>query len=57
MPAGAPYNVGQMYYQFGRAIRSGNSHVADFDTAVELHRLIDSIRESSDNGRRVAFSA
>ncbi len=57
MPAGAPYNVGQMYYQFGQAIRSGDSHVADFDTAVELHRLIDSIRESSDNGRRVAFSA
>ncbi len=48
--------MGQMYYQFGQAIRSGNSHVADFDTAVELHRLIDSIRESSDNGRRVAVA-
>ncbi len=57
MPAGAPYNVGQMYYQFGQAIRSGNSHVADFDTAVELHRLIDYIRESSDNGCRVAIPA
>ena len=57
MPAGAPYNVGQMYYQFGQAIRSGQGHNADFDTAVELHRLIDAIRESSDNGRRVAVPA
>lgn len=53
MPAGAPYNVGQMYYQFGQAIRSGGSHSADFDTAVELHRLIDAVKEASDTGRRV----
>ena len=54
MPAGAPYNVGQMYYQFSQAIKSGTSHNADFDTAVDLHRLIDSIRKSSNDGRRVA---
>ena len=53
MPSGAPYNVGQMYYQFGQAIRSGGAHDAGFDTAVELHRLIDAISESSDTGRRV----
>lgn len=57
MPAGAPYNVGQMYYQFGQAIRSGQGHNADFDTAVELHQLIDTIRKSSDSGQRVAVSA
>ncbi|PKB80916.1 MAG: hypothetical protein BZY88_07660 [SAR202 cluster bacterium Io17-Chloro-G9] len=54
MPAGAPYNVGQMYYQFGQAIRTGGSHNADFDTAVELHRLIDTIKESSDSGQRAS---
>jgi predicted dehydrogenase len=57
MPAGAPYNVGQMYYQFSQAIRTGGAHVADFDTAVELHRLIDAIRESSNTGQRVAVPA
>jgi predicted dehydrogenase len=54
MPAGAPYNVGQMYYQFGQAIRTGDPHNSDFDTAVELHRLVDAIKESSDTGRRVS---
>jgi predicted dehydrogenase len=54
MPAGAPYNVGQMYYLFGQAIRSGNACEPNFDTAVELHRFLDAIRESSDQGRQVA---
>lgn len=50
MPRGEPYNVGQMYYRFGQAIRSGRGCEPNFDTAVELHRLIDKIRESSDHG-------
>lgn len=54
MPPGAPYNVGQMYYLFGQAIRSGERCEPDFDTAVELHRFLDAIRESSDQGRQVA---
>ncbi len=54
MPQGAPYNVGQMYYQFGQAIRSGEACQPNFDTAVELHRFIDNIREASDQGREVA---
>ena len=53
MPQGAPYNVGQMYYQFGQAIRSGEACQPNFDTAVELHRFIDNIREASDQGREV----
>ena len=56
MPQGAPYNVGQMYYLFGQAIRTGGAGHPDFDTAVELHRFIDAIRESSDQGRRAAVS-
>jgi predicted dehydrogenase len=54
MPRGAPYNVGQMYYLFGQGIRSGQSCQPDFNTAVELHRFIDNIREASDQGREVA---
>ena len=56
MPQGAPYNVGQMYYQFGRSILSGDDCQPDFNTAVELHRLIDSIQEASDRGIEVAVS-
>jgi predicted dehydrogenase len=56
MPAGEPYNVGQMYYLFGQAISSGKASEPDFNTAVELHHLIDKIRESSNQGREVAVS-
>ncbi|MCH7606858.1 MAG: Gfo/Idh/MocA family oxidoreductase, partial [Chloroflexi bacterium] len=48
MPSGAPYNVGQMYYRFGEAIRSGVACEPNFDTAVELHKFLDAIRASSD---------
>jgi predicted dehydrogenase len=54
MPGGAPYNVGQMYYQFGQAIKSGAPCEPNFDTAVDLHRFLDAIRESSDQGRQAA---
>jgi predicted dehydrogenase len=54
MPRGAPYNVGQMYYQFGQGIRSGENCQPDFNAAVELHRFLDSIQEASAQGREVA---
>ena len=56
MPQGAPYNVGQMYYLFGQAIRTGEVNHPNFDTAVELHRFLDAIRESSDQGRQAAVT-
>ena len=40
MPHGAAYNVGQMYYQFGRGIREGEGCQPDFDEAVRLHRTL-----------------
>jgi predicted dehydrogenase len=43
MPRGAPYNLGQLYSQFGQGIRSGAHCQPDFTTAVELHRLLDTI--------------
>jgi len=46
--------VGQMYYQFAQAIKSGTPGEPNFDTAVDLHRFLDAIRESSDQGRQAA---
>ena len=54
MPQGEPFNVGQMYYHFGQSIRTGDHCQPDFNTAVDLHRFIDDIREASDQGREVA---
>ena len=59
MPGGSAYNVGQLYSQFEASIRGTSSTlpgVPDFDHAVGLHRLIDAIRQSSDEGRRVGVA-
>ena len=55
-PAGEALNVGQMYTMFARAIHDGRSQQPDFATAVELHRLVDGIKQSSDTGREVSFA-
>jgi predicted dehydrogenase len=54
-PDGEPLNVGQMYALFARAIRGGETRLPNFATAVDLHRLVDAIRQSSDTGCAVAF--
>ena len=54
MPKGEAFNVGQMYYQFGQAIRSGQDCQPDFAAAVNLHHLVDAIRQASDEGREIA---
>jgi predicted dehydrogenase len=50
-PRGDPFNVGQMYALFAEAIRTGQSRLPTFDTAVDLHRFIDTIKLASDTGR------
>jgi predicted dehydrogenase len=55
-PAGEAINVGQMYTLFARAIRDGESRQPTFETAVELHRLVDTIKEASDDGREVRLA-
>jgi predicted dehydrogenase len=57
MPDGPPKNVGQLYYQFGQAISGQQHSYPDFDVAVDLHRLIDNIRLSSDEGRAVGTTS
>jgi predicted dehydrogenase len=55
-PTGVASNVGQMYTAFARAIQTGDSRQPTFDTAVDLHRLIDCIRQSSADCRAATFS-
>jgi predicted dehydrogenase len=50
-PRGDPFNVGQMYALFAEAIRTGQSRLPTFDTAVDLHRFIDTIQQASETGR------
>src|ERR671925_443549 len=50
-PRGDPFNVGQMYALFAEAIRTGQSRLPTFDTAVDLHHFIDTIKRASETGR------
>jgi predicted dehydrogenase len=50
-PRGDPFNVGQTYALFAEAIRTGQSRVPTFDTAVDLHRFLDTIQQASETGR------
>jgi predicted dehydrogenase len=50
-PRGDPFNVGQMYALFAAAIRTGQSRVPTFDTAVDLHRFLETITQASETGR------
>jgi predicted dehydrogenase len=52
-PSGDPFNVGQMYALFAEAIRTGQSRLPTFDTAVDLHRFVDTIKQASDTGREL----
>ena len=59
-PSGEAINVGQMYTLFAQAIRDraihdGQSRQPTFETAVDLHRLVDAIKQASDNGREVPY--
>lgn len=52
-PRGDPFNIGQMYTLFAEAIRTGQSRLPTFDTAVDLHRFVDTIKQASDTGREL----
>jgi len=61
-PSGEALNVGQMYTLFAQAIREGairggENRQPSFETAVDLHRLVDAIKEASDEGREVSFES
>jgi len=52
-PRGDLFNVGQMYALFAEAIRTGQSHLPTFDTAMDLHHFVDTIKQASDTGREL----
>ena len=55
-PPGEAINVGQMYTLFARAIRDGESRQPTFETAVELHHLVDAISQASESSSEVTVS-
>jgi predicted dehydrogenase len=55
-PAGQPYNVAQAYARAADALRSRGSFDVDFDLAVQRHKLIDAIEQSSATGRTVMLA-
>jgi predicted dehydrogenase len=52
MPAGSPYNVGQVYARLGECIRGGNKMSPGFDAAVVRHRLLDAMVRASETGQK-----
>ena len=50
---GPPANVSEMWTRFAGDIRSGTHTVPDFDRAARLTLLLDTIDQSSDDGRRL----
>lgn len=52
VPAGPPFNVAQMWWRFGRAIRIGQFVQPDFEYAVQRHRFLDAVQRASDSGIR-----
>ena len=52
-PRGDPFNVGQLYALFAEAIRTGQNRLPTFDTAVDLHRFLDTIKQASDTGQEL----
>ncbi len=55
-PRGDPFNVGQMYALFAEAIQTGESRLPTFDTAVDLHRFVDTIKQASDTGQELSVA-
>ena len=56
VPAGEAYNVAQLYRIIGDAIRNGGEPQPDFESAVERHRFLDLLQQSSDQGRKVVVA-
>jgi predicted dehydrogenase len=49
---GRAYDVGQMWLNFARAIRTGAPAGPDFDHAVRRHRMLDAIVRASQSGQK-----
>jgi predicted dehydrogenase len=52
VPAGLPFNVGQLFMGMAEGIREGKSVSPDFDVAVKRHQLLEAIQKASDTAIR-----
>jgi predicted dehydrogenase len=52
VPAGPPFNVGQLFAHMAAAIRDGKPAAPDFALAVKRHHLLDVVQKASDTGQR-----
>jgi predicted dehydrogenase len=54
-PRGTPFPIGQMYALLAQAISAGNAppQLPTFDTALQMHRLLDVIRQASHSQKMV----
>ena len=50
---GRGYEVGQMWVNFAKAIRTDTAVTPDFEHAVLRHKLLDAVQRASDTGQRV----
>lgn len=50
---GRGYEVGQMWANFAKAIRTDTAITPDFEHAVLRHKLLDAVQRASDTGQRV----
>lgn len=53
VPAGPPLNVAQMYRRLARAIHDEEDATPNFETALVRHRLLDTLKQASDEGKRL----
>jgi len=53
VPAGPGRNIARLYAQIAEAIRDGAAAEPDFDHALEVHRLLNSVQKSSDERRTI----
>ena len=58
-PRGTPFPIGQMYALLAKAIRTGTTpmELPTFETALQMHRLLDVIREASASQKMVTVPA
>jgi hypothetical protein len=45
-----------MYALFAAAIRTGRSRLPTFDTVVDLHRSLDTLKQASEMGQELAVA-
>ena len=53
VPFGPPQNVGRAYVRMAQAIHEGKQFAPNFDDAAQVHKLLEAIQQSSDEGRVV----